>query len=277
MAAESHREERSTSSEPTARSSWQVTRSVWHALFVREFLSRLMADRLAWFWMIAEPVAFVAVMVAVRVVALGRDTPIYGAEFIPWLITGLMGFFLVRENMLMPMGAVEANRGLFAYRQVKPVDPVLVRCYLEGLTRSVIFLLFIVIGLLLHIDLVADRPLMAISGWLSLWALGLGAGLTLSVLAVLVREIGRIIRILMLPLLILSGVIIPLHMLPHDLLQYVMLNPIVHGLEYMRSGFFANYHAVPGTSLTYLWYWSLSLLAIGLMLHLRFEKRVKAQ
>ncbi|RRQ23807.1 ABC transporter permease [Guyparkeria sp. SCN-R1] len=259
------------------RPPWEVTRSVWSALFVREFLARLMADRLAWFWMIVEPIAFVAIMIAVRVVVLGHDAQIAGAEFVPWMITGLLGFFLFRENMQRPIGAIEANQGLFAYRQVKPVDTVLVRCYLEGMTRSVIFLLFIAVGALIQLDLLPDRPVMAMAGWMSLWALGIGAGLTLSALSALVPEISKLVRIVSLPLLILSNVIAPLHLLPHDLLVYLMYNPIVHGIEYMRVGFFPYYEPLPGTDITYLWYWALGLIALGLMLHLRFELRLKAK
>lgn len=259
------------------RSSWEVTRSVWGALFIREFLGRMMADRLAWFWMVAEPIAFVAIMVAVRTLVLGRDRLIVGAEFVPWLIVGLMAFFLFRENMQRPIGAIEANQGLFAYRQVKPVDTVLVRCYLEGLLRSVVFLAFIAVGVLLHIDLLADRPVQAMAGWASLWMLGLGAGLTFSALSALVPEIGRVVRLLSLPLLILSGVIVPLNRLPPDILYYLMFNPIVHGLEYTRAGFFEYYQVLPGTDILYLWYFALGLCALGLMLHLRFEMRLKAQ
>lgn len=259
------------------RHPWTVTRSVWNALFVREFLARLMADRLAWFWMIAEPIAFVLIMVSIRVVVLGRDRAIAGAEFVPWLIVGLMGFFLFRENMFRSMGAVESNRGLFAYRQVKPIDPVIVRCYLEGMIRSVIFLIFVAAAPLFGVDLLPHRPLPAIAGWVSLWFLGLGIGLVLSALTALVPELGRIVRMVSLPLLIISGVILPLNMLPHDLLAYLMINPIVHGLEFTRGGFFEYYQVLPGTSLLYLWYWTLALIALGLILHIRFELRLKSQ
>jgi capsular polysaccharide transport system permease protein len=260
-----------------ARSPWQVTRSVWSALFIREFLARVMADRMAWFWMLAEPVAFVAIMVAIRTVVLGRDVQIAGAEFVPWIIVGLLGFFLFREQMFRAIGAVDANAGLYTYRQVKPVDPVLTRSWLEGVLRTVVLLLFIGAGVLLHIDLVPRAPLAALWAWLSLWALGLGMGLTLSALSALVPEIGRIVRILSVPLLIISGVIFPLNFLPHDILAWLMINPIVHGLEALRDGFFSVYYPLPGASLLYLWYWALALLALGLMLHLRFEMRLKAR
>nr|WP_281177195.1 ABC transporter permease [Marinobacterium profundum] len=258
------------------RTPWQVTRSVWYALFMREAVARTMADRMAWFWMIAEPVAVIAIMVAIRsVVSGGRH--IAGADFVPWLITGLLGFFLFRENMMRSLGAVESNKGLFAYRQVKTVDPVLVRCFLEGMLKTFIFLLFIATGILLDAGLTPANPMAALFDWISLWVLGLGVGLTLSAASSLVPEIGRLVRIITLPLLIISGVIIPLNYLPHDFQQYVLWNPIVHGLEHMRESFFPEYRSLDGVSLTYLWFWALSLTSLGLILHLRFEMRLKTQ
>nr|WP_298410333.1 ABC transporter permease [uncultured Halomonas sp.] len=259
------------------RTSWRVAWSVWYALFMREAISRTMADRMAWFWMIFEPIAFIGVMVAVRSLVMGGGRHIAGADFIPWLVVGLLGFFLFRENLMRAIGAVDANKGLFAYRQVKPVDPVLVRAFLEGMLKSFIFLLFIAAGSLLKFDLVPAYPLGAILDWLSLWALGLGAGLTVSAAAALVPEIGRIVRILTLPLLILSGVIFPINYIPHEFRQYVLWNPIVHGLESMRLSFFEGYHTLDGIDMTYLWLWALGLMTLGLMLHVRFAGRLKAQ
>jgi capsular polysaccharide transport system permease protein len=246
-------------------------------MFIREALARTMADRMAWFWMLLEPIAMVLLMLVVRTVVLGRMRHIDGAEFIPWMIVGLLGFYLVRENMMRPIGAIDANKGLFAYRQVKPIDPVLVRCYLEGLLKSFIFILFIIGATLLGFELIPAAPLEGIFVWFSLWCLGLSAGLIFSVLAGMVPEIGKVLRIISMPLLIISGVIFPLNFLPHELLVYVMWNPIVHGLESLRGAFFPLYRPITGTSLLYLWYWILGMATLGLMLHVRFELRLKRQ
>jgi capsular polysaccharide transport system permease protein len=259
------------------RTPWQVTRSVWYAMFIREALARTMADRMAWFWMLFEPIALILMMIVIRTVIMGNIRHIDGADFIPWMVVGLLGFFLVRENMMRPIGAIDANKGLFAYRQVKPIDPVLVRCYLEGLLKSFIFLLFILAGAALGFQLLPAAPLEALFVWFSLWCLGLGAGLIFSVLAGLVPEVGKLLRIISMPLLIISGVIFPLNFVPHELLAYVMWNPIVHGLESLRSAFFPLYRPVNGTSLLYLWYWILGMAALGLTLHVRFELRLKRQ
>ncbi|MGO3783121.1 MAG: ABC transporter permease [Vreelandella alkaliphila] len=259
-----------------ARTPWQVTRSVWYAMFMREALSRTMADRMGWFWMIFEPVAMVGIMIAIRSFIRGGRL-VVNAEFIPWLIAGLMGFFLVREGMLRGMGAIEGNSALFAYRQVQPIDPVLVRNFLEGMLRSFVFLIFIGGGLMLGLDMYPDNAVRVMAAWLSLWCLGLGLGLVTSVAATLVPEVGRVIRMLSLPLLIISGVILPLNQLPHWLLEYLMLNPIPHGLETLRLGFFENYEVVHGTSMLYFWLVTLSLNALGLVMHLRFVDRLKAK
>ena len=258
-----------------SRTPWQVTRSVWYAMFMREAISRTMADRMGWFWMIFEPAAFIAIMVAIRSFIRGGNL-VVNADFVPWMIIGLMGFFLVREGMLLGMGAINANSALFAYRQVRPVDPVLVRNFLEGMLRTFVFLLFILGGLMLGLDMYPDNAVHAMGTWLSLWSLGLGLGLCTSVVATMVPEVGRIIRMLSLPLLILSGVILPLNQLPHWLLEYLMLNPIPHGLETLRLGFFEKYQVVPGTSMLYFWLFTLSTIALGLLLHLRFAERLKA-
>ena len=256
------------------RTPWQVTRSVWYAMFMREATSRTMADRMGWFWMIFEPLAIILIMVAIRGYIRGGRL-IVNAEFIPWMIVGLMGFFMVREGMLRGLGSVDANQALFAYRQVQPVDPILVRNFFDGSLRTFLLLLFIIGAELLGVGLFPDDGITAILWWFSLWSLGLGLGLIVSVAGTLVEEIGRIVRMLSMPLLILSGVIFPLNNLPHWLLDYLMYNPIVHGLELLRAGFFDGYRMVVGTSVVYFWMFSLSTLSIGLLMHLRFKDKLK--
>lgn len=259
-----------------ARTPWQVTRSVWYGMLMREAISRTMSDRMGWFWMIFEPVAFVGILVGIRSF-IRSDRLIVNAEFIPWMIAGLMGFFLVREGMMRGMGAIDANSALFAYRQVQPADPVLVRNFLEGMIRTFVFLIFIVGGLMLGLDLYPDNAIRVFYAWFSLWSLGLGLGLVTSVAATLVPEVGRVIKMLALPLMILSGVIFPFNRLPHWLLEYLMYNPIPHGLETLRLGFFENYQTIHGTSMLYFWLVTLTLNALGLIMHLRFSDRLKAK
>jgi capsular polysaccharide transport system permease protein len=259
------------------RTPWQVTRSVWYALFMREAVSRTTADRFAWFWMVFEPAAFIVIMISVRALLLNRTKTIYGAEFIPWLIVGLFGFFLFRENMLRSIGAIDSNKSLFSYRQVKPIDPVIVRCFLEGVLKTFVFSLFVILGYIFAIDLRPDHALKALFYWTELWLLGTSFGLVLSAISYLVPEIGKVVKMISLPLMLVSGVIMPLNFLPHSLLQWVLLNPVVHGLELLRLSFFDMYKAVPGVSESYLHLFTITVLLLGLALHIRFSQKLKAQ
>lgn len=261
--------------EHTPRTSLQITLSVWRALFIREALQRTMADRFSWFWMLVEPITQVILFIAIREI-IGRIKFISGAEFIPWMVVGMMTFFVFREGMMRSIGAVEANKGLYSYRQVKPVDTVIMRAVVEGLLKTLVFILLIAGFSLLGADILPADPLRVVLLWGLAWFFGLGAGLFFSAANALVAEVGRIVKMSSFPLYLLSGVIFPLNFLPHDLQTYVMYNPLVHLVELMRSAFFDDYRAINGVQLVYVAWWTLSFLALGLAMHLRFEYRVKA-
>lgn len=259
------------------RTPWQVTRSVWHAMFMREAVSRTMANRMGWFWMIAEPVAMIVIMILVRTQIRGTNRLIINADFIPWMVVGLLGFYVIREGLSRSQGAISSAQALFAYRQVHPVDTVLVRTYLDGMLRTIVLVIFIIGGMALELHIFPDNALLALFNWISIWLLALGIALIVSVGSKLIPETSKIINMLSLPLMILSGVIFPINNLPHAALEYLMLNPIVHALELLRLSFFEHYHVVKGTSTLYLWLWILILNGLGLLLHIRYKDRLKAK
>lgn len=258
------------------RSSWQVTRSVWRALFMREVQMRATANRFAWLWMLVEPVVWVVVWLGIRNF-LGRFHVVVGADFVPWLLVGILGFFLFREGVQRSLGALEANQGLFAYRQVQPVDTVLIRNVVEGFLKTIVFVIVIMGASLLGYDVLPANPLRAVFAWASLWLFGTGVGLVVSVGATLVPEIRIVVRLAMLPMLLLSGVIFSINVLPHSAQQYLLYNPILHGVEFLRLAFFPGYATANSISALYLWYWILASLALGLALHMRFANRLRAK
>jgi len=257
------------------RTSWQVTKSVWYALFMREVLVRLWTDRAGGFWMFAEPILFIIVMVGIRT-AVQTVEIIAGADMIPWLVIGLVGFFMFRDGLLRGMGAIDSAKALFSYRQVKPIDTVFVRILVEGVVRTLV-LIFLLVGLsLLSLSAFPDDVLGFFFSWFSIWMLGLGLGLFFSVLASLVSEVAKLVRVMMLPLLIISGAIVPLQFLPHSVQEILIYNPIMHSIELARLSFFKGYWSFPGISYLYLYAWIFGSMALGLMLHIRFEMKIKS-
>jgi capsular polysaccharide transport system permease protein len=257
------------------RSPLAVTLDVWKALFLREAVARISADRVAWLWLILEPASHVVLMMLVF--AGFRHRAIAGADPALFIMLGVLGFFLSRNVMIRGMEGVAANKVLFAYRQVKPVDTVLVRAGVEGLVVLVITVLMLVGAGLLGYPVLPADPGGALAALVMLWMAGLGLGLVLSVAGHLVPELARIARLLTTPLYFLSAVLYPSVALPHGLREVLLANPFVHGLESLRRAFMPGYQVPPGLDLAYLAAFGLVTVCLGLALHVRYRTRLIAK
>lgn len=256
----------------SARSSSVITLSVWKALFLREALSRIFAGRAAWFWLLAEPVFHVAYLIFIFTVIRVRS--VGGIDTAIWIIAGLLAFFMFRRTGTQVMNAVGANQALFAYRQVKPVDTVLVRGGLEGFLMIIITSILLTGAALFGHSVVPADPLAVLEAFFGLWLLGLGFGLVTSVVSELVPELGRVIMLVMKPLYLISGVMLPLSAVPQPYRDWLLLNPVAHGLEAARLGFAPYYHAVPELSIAYIYDVALVSIFLGLALQRRFAVRL---
>ncbi len=258
-----------------SRSPLELTISVWKALFLREAVQRLFGARAAWLWLFLEPMAHIAFLlflftaVRMRVVG-GIDTPL-------WLMTGLLAFFTFKRCATQAMNAVEANRALFAYRQVKPVDTVLSRAALEGFLMLLISLAFFSAAALWGHDVIPAEPLSVLEAFGVMWLLGLGLGLMSSVAKELVPELGRVIGLLMTPLYFASAVMFPLNLVPSPYIDWLLYNPLIHAIESARLGFAPHYLAVEGTELGYAYAVALVMIFLGLALQLRHGERLASQ
>lgn len=259
----------------TARSSIAVTYSTWKALLLRETVNRIAARRAAWVWILMEPLAHVAFMMFMFTVV--RVHTIGGIDAIIWLMLGMVSFFTFRRTGTQCMNAISANKALFTYRQVRPVDTVLVRAVTEGvLMLLVTVILFLGLGLAGHNILPAD-PMTLLVSLFGLWLTGLGFGLMTSVAIELVPEIAKVLNIVMMPLYFMSGVVAQVGAVPQPYRGWLLLNPVAHGLEASRLAFAPYYHAIPELSVSYLYFCALVMVFFGLALHTRFVNRLVMQ
>jgi capsular polysaccharide transport system permease protein len=264
------------------RTPFEVTVSVWRAMFLREALDRLFEARAAWLWLLVEPVIYISVH------AFGLETfhihQVGGMAINMWIIAGFIGFLVWRRTWTQVLHGIDSNKAFFAYRQVKPFDVAIVRALLELFlmvpVAFVIVALAIVTGHAITPDLVnplwlpAD-PLLVILSFVGLWLLGLGLGLITSVAMHFVPELDHVFKLLYLPLYYISGALLPLSLYVPEPYQYIFLaSPIVNGIELMRQGFMPTYHGLQGASLSYLYVSALGLLLAGLALYKRFSRKL---
>ena len=173
--------------------------------------------------------------------------------------------------------AITANDTLLTYRQVLPVDTVLVRAALEALLFMLsASCLFTGLGLLGY-QVFPHDFLQVMLAFAALWLAGIGLGLMFSVASELIPESGKVVEMLMIPLYFVSGVMYPPSVIPPAYQSWFLLNPVVHGIEIVRTGFFPQYHTIPGVSMGYLLGFAMVTICLGLALHVRFATRLVAR
>jgi len=261
------------SSLPTVpRSPLDVTMSVWKALFIREAVSRLFGERGGWFWLLLDPVFHIAYLMVLF--SVFRVRHVGGMETAVWIMVGIFGYFMFRHAANRCMRAIGGNRAMFVYRQIRPVDTVLVRAALEGAILVVVAILLCAGSALIGLHVIPASPLLTLDSMISLWLIGLGFGASAAVLVELVPESSEILGMFMAPLYMLSGVVFPLSGIPAAYREWLMLNPLVHAIDALRVSFSPFYHPAPGMDMAYLHAWALGLTVLGLSLQVVFAKRV---
>ena len=174
-------------------------------------------------------------------------------------------FFVLFKNIaLKGMEAVNSNRGLLSYRQIKPLDMIIARTIVETALMLCVYAV-ILFGLwwFFGFDVLIHRPL----EWLGILVIGIamafGGALVFCIVIDMMPEAGTIIRIMYMPLYLVSGVILPLWLIPSQMLQFLLLNPYAHLIDLLRESSISHYPNVAGVTLFYPLAWAIGSLAVG--------------
>jgi capsular polysaccharide transport system permease protein len=255
------------------RSPAQITYSAWKALFLRNAVARVSASRFAWFWLLAEPIAFIAILMLLFMFLRVRH--IGGINTGVWIMSGVLSFLMFRRTASEAMTALRVGRPLYTFSQIRPFDPVVVNAALEGFIMVLVSIVLLAGAFYFGLQVIPADPLRLMEALLGLWLLGLGYGLINSVALAILPPLGSVMRFMLTrPLYFLSGVMFPVALLPYPYRDWFLLNPIVHGVEAARFGFAPYYRIPPEISVAYLYGWALVLIFLGMALHVRYARRL---
>jgi capsular polysaccharide transport system permease protein len=247
------------------RSPQKIQRDVVLALVIRELRSRVEGRWLGLLWMLLEPLAHVLLILALFGFRQHASSP--NVELPVFLVTGLLPFFMFRNLARKLPNAIPANRGLYAYRQVKPFDALVASGIVEiGLSSAVYLTALMVLGWLGY-HWLPVRPLELLVVSVVLLAFGIGLGLVFSVAAHERQRVKNVINMAFLPLYLLSGVILPANAFPLQVREWLLWNPVLHLLELGRSYYIPLYRPMDGVNLAYPAAVSLVTVALGLSLY----------
>lgn len=220
------------------RESWSVQRRVTWALFLREVLTRYGRHNIGFLWLFVEPMLFTLGVTALWTATQsvhGSDLPI-----VAFAITGYSSVLLWRNMPGRTIGALQPNLSLLHHRNVRPFDIYNSRLLLEAMGATISFIIlsvfFYVIGWL---ELPED-VLQVIGGWLMLAWFGVGLALLLGTLSEAWETVEKLWHPLSYLLFPLSGAAFLVNSLPKQAQEFVLWLPMVHGVEFLREGYFGS-------------------------------------
>ncbi len=240
--------------------SWEIQCRIVGALMLREMLTRYGRHNIGFLWLFVEPMIFTAGVTAMW----SALRSVHGASLpiAAFALTGYSSVLVWRNMPNRAVGALGPNLSLMYHRNVRVIDIFASRILLEciGVASSffVLTLLFAAFGWLE----LPENPSLVVEGWLMLAWFGAALALFLGAFSMrseLIDKLWHPITYLAFPF---SGAGYLAEAAPANFQKFVLYVPMIHGVEWVRDGFFGS-HFTAMYSPSYLLTWNLGLTFFG--------------
>lgn len=251
----------------------QIFSAVIKALFLRELNMRMSVGKAGLFWTFFEPFAQVAMFILIRIVIVGSSGVDTSYDIAVFMASGFIAFNMFRSILSSSTGAFSANKGLFAYKQVKPIDTIIARVMVEMFITGIIILLFLFVGFVFQYELKPENLVLVAAGYVWLVVFSFAVGLVVGIGNTFYLSIGKFVGIFSFLLMIASAVFFPIVSLPPEAQEILLYNPLVHFMEMIHGAYlyeFDDYFV----DYIYMLKWTITPLFIGMWLYMRLEKRI---
>jgi capsular polysaccharide transport system permease protein len=255
----------------TKRSSLKIFLAVQNALFLRELSMRFSSGRMGMFWTFFEPFFQILIFVLIKMVLFGSGESNF--DFAVFLALNFTAFNMFKNIVVKSTASFKANKALFLYKQVKPIDTIIARSMVEVFITSIIITIFILLGFYFDFDMNVEDLTMVTLGFIFLIVFAFSLGVFMAVLNVFLDSVGKLINFFMTALMFTSAVFYSIEMVPPDLQTLLLYNPLIHFMEIIHGFYF---HALDDSfvSYNYILVWTLALFYIGLWFYIKLENRI---
>lgn len=242
--------------------SWEIQRRVLGALLMREILTRYGRHNIGFLWLFAEPMIF-----TLAVTTLWSIAKLHQVSTIPivaFAITGYSSVLLWRNMPGRCISAIEPNLSLLYHRNVKLLDVFLARLALEAAGATISFVVLVLIFWGAKWLSPPDNILKVAFAWIMLAWFGLGLALFLGALSWSSEIVDKLWHPAAYILFPLSGAAFLVESLPPAGQQAILFLPMVHGVEFLREGYFGSQFNAQ-YDLGYMAAWNAALTVAGLL------------
>ena len=217
-------------------------KNVVSALIYRELKTRISLVKFGLFGVLLQPIGTFIIFLLIFGFIRRRGVGGLDVSFVPiFLISGIILYTLFFEIIIRSLNSIEANKALFFYRQVKPIDTILARVYVEsGLFSFVFIILTSAIFLIFETFKLDDLPLI-FANYVILALTGFGLGTFFMVAGHRYPFIKLVVTFLQRPLFLTSGIFFSLESIPQRFQPFLSWNPNLQAIEMTRHGFNKDY------------------------------------
>lgn len=201
------------------------------ALIIKELQVRFGTKKLGYFWLFLEPVLHIIPFFFIRKV-LGKWQV---EELIIFLVTGIVTVMFFTKTVTKIQASVSANRALFAYRQIKPMDIALARLFIECIISLSVFVLMLSVFILFFQKFPAMKIFpIAIFALIMFVVITFSCGIILMIATTRLTFLDAIIPTVMRLIYFASGAFFSVSDVPYAFRHSLLLNPILHVVEILR-------------------------------------------
>ena len=236
---------------------------ILYAFILREFQRKYDKGYLRYFSIVLGPAVQIGILVTIFTL-MGRSSNA-GLGIPLFVITGILPytFFTSAGNCLT---VVSGNRSLLSYRQVKIIDIIMSNVLMELLVVFVVFCGGLILCWYLGVNVVIYNPLSLILSFILLLIITFGLSMILAVIGFYFAEFNYAIQVVFRALFYISGVFFSVKNIPVQYQKYVLWNPLLQIIEFIRFSF-VSFNLPHELSYLYLFKCTLAIFLLGLAMY----------
>lgn len=251
-----------------------TTGRVLKALVLRELMTRFGRTHGGFLWLILEPLILTTLIIIWWSIAFGSTKQ--GVAIVPLALSGYSLITLWRHIVSRFIHCFRHNASLMFHRNVKPMDTILGRFFLE--TTGALISFFIAYTFLYFFDQIGPiyDIFLLLAGWYLLALLSFSVALSIAALCELWEPAEKFVQPILYVTLPLTGLFFMVSWLPSDYRSLALTSPLVHTFEMFRGGLIGPSVQVYFYT-DYVAYCIVFLAAFGFLLMRKAEAHIKIE
>ncbi|OTQ71669.1 MULTISPECIES: ABC transporter permease [unclassified Gilliamella] len=234
---------------------------VLKALILREIITRYGRNNIGFLWLFFEPMSFTLFISLMWF--FFKINSLSNLNIIAFVLTGYPMVMMWRNASSRAKGAVSANLALLYHRNIRILDLVYARVFLEMIGASAAQVFVILIFVFFGIIAIPYDSFNMICAWGLMCWFSIGLGLIIFVLSAKYEIFGKMWVTLSFVFMPISGAFFWVDTFPQNIQKLLLFIPPIHGTEMFRHGYFGP-SVVTHYDVNYLVLCNVILLFIGL-------------